>query len=314
MSGLSRRRLLGAGGLGILSGLVPMGAPCATPLGLPIGIQGSTVADELKNDFEKTVAALASMGYRQIETALTSEPEASAMLRTFQAYGLGWESAHLGMAQDLLVNLEAKLELAVRLGIKYAVCTVVGLRDPARLQISPAQDLAKFAYAFSKIVTLDDWAWTAETLNKAGEAARKAGIGLAYHNEPIDFRRFGTVVAYDELVKRTDPDLVSLELDCGNAAVAGVDPVAYIEKYGGRISLLHVKDVKRGHVPTATFTPETRFDFTEVGRGSIDWRLVFQAAKKTGIKRYYVEQGPPFERPPLEAARISYEYLCGLSI
>jgi len=314
MIGLSRRRLLGAGGAGILAGLTPIRMPTANPLNLPIGIQGYTVQDDLKKDLDGTVKVLASIGYRRIEVPLSPEPEAKASPRIFQEHGVGWESAHLGSAQDLLNGLEARLDLAHRLGIKYLVCTFLGLRDPARLKLTPSQGIVEFAFAFSKIVALDDWAWTAETLNKAGELARKADIQLAYHNEPIDFRQFGSVIAYDELVARTEPDLVSFELDCGNAATAGIDPVTRIEKYGNRIILLHVKDVKRGHVPTTTFTPDTKFDFTELGKGSVDWHRVFETAKKAGIKGYYVEQGPPFERPPIEAARISYEFLHSLNV
>lgn len=314
MSGLSRRSLLGAGGAGILASLSPIRMSEADPLGLPIGIQSSTVQGDLTKDFDGTVKALAAIGYRRIEHSLPPEPEAKAALRVFQEHGLLWDSAHIGGAQELLTGLEAKLDLANKLGLKYLVCTFLGLRDPSRVQGSLTQNIAQYVFSFSKIVTLDDWAWTADTLNKAGEMARKASIRLAYHNEPIEFREFGSVVGYDTLVARTEPDLVSLEFDCGNAVAAGADPVAYIEKYAARIILLHVKDVKRGHKPSTYFTPETRFDFTEIGSGSVDWRRVFEAAKKAQLEEYFVEQGPPFERPPLESARISHDYLRGLSV
>ena len=53
--------------------------------------------------------------------------------------------------------------------------------------------------------------------------------------------------------------------------------------------------------------------FTEVGRGVIDWERVFKAAAKGGLKHYFVEQDL-CERPPLESARISYDYLKNLRV
>jgi sugar phosphate isomerase/epimerase len=53
--------------------------------------------------------------------------------------------------------------------------------------------------------------------------------------------------------------------------------------------------------------------FTEVGRGTIDWKRVFKAAPKGGLKHFFVEQDL-CERPPIESARISYEYLKGLKV
>jgi sugar phosphate isomerase/epimerase len=49
-----------------------------------------------------------------------------------------------------------------------------------------------------------------------------------------------------------------------------------------------------------------------LSKSAIDWKNVFAAAKKAGVKGYFVEQEPPFERPPLEAIKLSYSYLLGL--
>ena len=47
---------------------------------------------------------------------------------------------------------------------------------------------------------------------------------------------------------------------------------------------------------------------TEVGRGMIDWRHLFKAMDAQRIAHYFVEQ-ENFERTPLDAARVSFEYL-----
>ena len=48
----------------------------------------------------------------------------------------------------------------------------------------------------------------------------------------------------------------------------------------------------------------------ELGRGHIDYKPIFAAARKADIAYYYVEQEPPFTTTPaLEAIRIDYDYL-----
>ena len=97
----------------------------------------------------------------------------------------------------------------------------------------------------------------------------------------------------------------AFELDCGWMVSAGFDPVDYLTKYPDRYRLLHIKDLAKDQAPGGVKT-------TEVGSGTIDWTKIFNATKKTKVAGYYVEQEPPYEKPPLEAARISYDYLHAL--
>jgi hypothetical protein len=54
---------------------------------------------------------------------------------------------------------------------------------------------------------------------------------------------------------------------------------------------------------------ELRMTSTEVGAGIIDWVGIFVAAPKAGVKHYFIEQEPPFERPALESVHQSYDWL-----
>jgi sugar phosphate isomerase/epimerase len=100
-------------------------------------------------------------------------------------------------------------------------------------------------------------------------------------------------------------------MDCGWVSVAGYDPVAYLEKYPSRIRLLHIKDFKPGppNLKLGPGGPEP----TELGRGFIDYKRIFAAAKKAKVEQYYVEQEPPFQAmPAMEAIRVDYQYVHGL--
>jgi sugar phosphate isomerase/epimerase len=51
-----------------------------------------------------------------------------------------------------------------------------------------------------------------------------------------------------------------------------------------------------------------------LGRGVVDYKPIFAAAEKAGLKHYFVEQEGPFSRMnQLQAARVDYDYLHAMS-
>ena len=67
------------------------------------------------------------------------------------------------------------------------------------------------------------------------------------------------------------------------------DPVALINRYSGRVTSLHLKDLKKGVAITkgaGTATPDVD---VPLGTGQVDWSVVLRAAMKAGASLYYVE-------------------------
>ena len=128
---------------------------------------------------------------------------------------------------------------------------------------------------------------------------KAAGFRFGYHNHTPEFVAVDGVAPYDELMKLTDPALVTFEMDCGWVMVGGGDPVALLQKYSNRISMLHVKDFQPGVTPPHA---------AQLGHGRIDYRPIFAAAKKGEIKHYFVEQ-EEFDIPWQEALKIDADYL-----
>ena len=217
------------------------------------------------------------------------------MMRTLLTdCGLTVPSMHSSM-QDLQAGAEQRIEYAQALGVQYLVCSFPWTKDSR----------FKSNGSIATGMTLDDWKWNAEQLNRIGELARKAGVRCGYHNHNLEFRSFDGVMAYDELLRLTDPALVTMEMDIAWVVTAGQDPVAYLSKYADRISLLHVKDVRKDLRVTID---QVQAQTTEVGSGKIDWKALFAATSADRIRHYFVEQ-ENFERSPLEAVKISFEYL-----
>lgn len=74
----------------------------------------------------------------------------------------------------------------------------------------------------------------------AGRATAEHGVRLALHMDFLSALRRNDALA--GLLDRTDPDLVGLALDTGELTVAGIDPLAVVERHAGRIRHVQFKD------------------------------------------------------------------------
>jgi sugar phosphate isomerase/epimerase len=304
MRGISRRKFLKTA-----SASVAFAAACtearwlmANPLGLPLGLQLYSVRDLLPKDYEGTLRELSALGYREVEAAGFFGRSASDVKHAMEQAGLHCVSAHYSYA-DLAPRLAEAIEFGTALGLEYIICASPGLPDG-----SPAKSADK--KVAREAMTLGDWRWNAEQFNRMGERVNAAGIKFGYHNHTAEFRAVDGVVIYDELLRLTDPAKVTMEMDCGWVIVAGKNPVDYFRRYPTRISLLHVKDFQLGGGPGSDTDPPPS---AELGRGNIDYRPIFAAAKKTDIKHAFIEQ-EQYDMPPLEALKIDAEYMKALTV
>ncbi|HEY3937041.1 MAG TPA: sugar phosphate isomerase/epimerase [Bryobacteraceae bacterium] len=153
----------------------------------------------------------------------------------------------------------------------------------------------------------DTFKHLAETLNKAGEKAKAAGLTLCYHNHAFEFAPLNGTTGLQILMHETHKGLVSLELDIFWASVAGHDPAALLKKYSGRVPLVHLKDKAAGMA--VQYNETVPHDaFKEIGNGSIDIPAVLAAANRAGTHHYFVEQDQT-PGDPIESLRESYKYL-----
>jgi sugar phosphate isomerase/epimerase len=282
MQSLNRRRFLTSSALAVAAAAGRRAQ--ANPLGMPIGIQPYTVRNEMQKDPEGTLKQLAAMGYREIEVADPFYGKEPAEIRDLmKSLGLTAPSGHYPSPKDNS-DWARTIERARTTGVTYMITT------------APRE--------WTK--SLDGLKRAAERFNELGAECKKSGAILTYHNHNFEYKTFDGKVAYDELLRLTDADLVKMEMDCFWTTIAGRDPVEHLEKYPGKFALLHVKGLKKGYAPT-TGNP-TGNPFTEVGSGVIDYVRIFKAAPKGGVKHYFVEQDN-WDRPPLESARLSCEYL-----
>jgi sugar phosphate isomerase/epimerase len=276
MQYFTRRQLLGGASFGLAA------AMRADPLGMPIGCQLFPVGKMIAQDFPGTLKQLSEIGYKTVE--LCSPPsyeksgfaplvpmKASEVKKAFHDAGLTCISCHYGF-KELKENLDDRIAYAKELGLKQMVLSSFGLKPDA---------------------TLADWARAAGELNKIGEKTLKAGLPMGFHNHHGEFKEIDGVLIYDKLMSELDPKLVKMQFQVGVISI-GFEAATYMTKYPGRIVSLHLSDWSA-----------TEKKQVAIGKGVVDWKKLFAAAKTGGVKNYYVEMN-------LEAMRESYPYLHAL--
>jgi sugar phosphate isomerase/epimerase len=268
---------LGAAAVGV--GAVPHRALASRRLDR-IGLELYSVRNAMRADPERTLAAVRAIGYTDVELLWShgNFGRSPQQVRDTLAHeGLRAPSAHISPA-TILVGWERSLDTAKMLGHEYLIVP------------SLQADLG---------LTLDDWREWADRFNAAGAVARRAGVWLAFHNEPDHMKPIDGKVPYDVFVERTDPSVVRLQLDTGNMLMGGGDPMQYLAKHRERYWSFHLKDAVAD-----------RSTDTELGTGIFDIKRFLAAIPELARKPLHVEQENG--RDELASARADFQYLRAL--
>lgn len=245
---------------------------------LGIALQLYTLRDVMAEDFIGTLKKVAEIGYEGVEFAGYGGLSPQELREVLEKTGLQSVGSHVSL-EMLRDSLDQVIEMNKAIGTKYVVCPYLG--DDCR-----------------NTGWMDE---VAEILTRSGEELAKHGIGFGYHNHSFEFEiKVGDELMFDALFLSTPADLVKVEMDVCWVYNAGYDPVEYINKYTGRLPLIHLKDLRK----QADGSPLT----VEVGRGEVNQKAVIEAAEKAGAEWLVVEQDV-CQNPPLESAAISYQWL-----
>jgi sugar phosphate isomerase/epimerase len=290
---MNRRTFLGTAGAATAATLLNsrLGWAAAEHKINKVGVQLYSVRDQMKADFDGTIAKVAAIGYKEVEFAGYFDRTPQQVRAVVDKNGLAAVSTHV-QYDELDEKFPAVIEASKIIGLGYIVCPWI----PEDLRKSP-----------------DIWKKASEKFNRCGEQTKKAGIQFAYHNHWFEFLPVNGKLPYDQLLADCDANLVKMELDLCWITVGGGDPLKYFNEYPGRFPLVHVKDMKK--LPQVTQAGTQDFgssldDMTSVGDGIIDWKKIFAQSEKAGIKHYIVEHDKPAD--PFQSIQRSYEYLSKL--
>lgn len=246
-----------------------------------IGLQLFTVRDQLAADFEGTLRHVAGLGYEGVEFFHYGDIPADKMKALLDELGIKAIGSHIQLS-SLKDNLQAEIDYLKTIGSKYAICPWL----PEELR------------------GVDAWRQHLVDLAEIGKACTEQGIELLYHNHDFEFSTLidGKTV-FETLYERIPAEDLKVELDIGWVQFSGIDPVAYIGKYAGRLPIVHLKDFLK-----QSRDPEKMIDTVELGQGDLPLGDIIQAASDANVDWIIVEQDS-CTNPPLEAVETSLNWL-----
>jgi sugar phosphate isomerase/epimerase len=186
---------------------------------------------------------------------------------------------------QLAKSVDQAVNDARTLGVEYVTCSQI----PRKKQL-----------------TLDDATRAAEHLNQWGESLARSQLRLCYHIHGYEFVPGPNGTLFDTLARRMNPQFANFEMDVFWVVFGNGDPVELLQRYPGRFPLMHVKDIRKGEA--RTFNPGTVAEEASVplGTGEVTWPPVLDAARKYGVRHYYLEEEHPNTVPQI---RQSLRYL-----
>jgi len=264
-----------------------------------IGIQFFSLPKMLEKDFAGALAMLSKMGYKEVELygPYPFSPDSEKKSWESITPSLGFKgSGFFGHTVIEVKNL-----------LKQNGLTAPSMHSDLETLQSRMENLGEAAAVLgTEFVTLpaipedkrktpDDYKRMADTFNKIGEAAKKAGIKFAYHNHGYGLKEIDGQVPLKLILDGTDPALVFFEMDLYWTTAGGADPIAYLESYKNRYRLMHVKDMsKKVQFSGDGGSPQQWIELfpymTTAGSGVIDLKTILPKAKENGVQHFIVEQ------------------------
>lgn len=232
-----------------------------------------TIRDYLEKDFVGAYESVAKIGYTGVEIGDTSELDLREYKSMLDDLNLTCVASHVLM-DGLENNLQKLIDDSLSIGCSTLVLACL---DEAR-----RKDLASYQQITGR-------------LSEIAQELSSQGMKLSYHNHACEFYDLGGRMGYDVLFEKEDHSKLSAELDVYWVAYANEDPVAWINRLGGRLSILHMKDMED--------SPERAF--CEVGAGVLDIPAIVKGGIDAGVEWYIVEQDE-CKRDSLDCVRLSY--------
>ncbi len=241
---------------------------------LKVGAQLIIWGRRVLEDLPGVLDEVSAIGYEGVETSMDALLRHRDPKGLLEARGLVLAGIHMGIG-DREASKRA-LELLRRLGGRYLIFSGAGARRG----------------------TEDEYRQAAEFLNEVGKLAVSYGVKVCYHNHGWEIMNEGFGIKI--LLEETDPELVFLCMDTYWVKYGGLDPVEFMRENLDRIAYLHLKD--------GTEEDFRKREFSELGRGIIDFGSIISLAKR-GIVEWLIVEQDRTKLTPRESMEISRRYL-----
>ncbi|MGG1552199.1 sugar phosphate isomerase/epimerase family protein [Paenibacillus ferrarius] len=253
---------------------------------LKLAVQLYTLRNDLKTpeDISESLKKVKQLGYTAVQASGVGPIDVHEFKALADREGLNICATHVGY-NDLLNNMDGVIAQHKAWDCKY-----VGLGG---LPVEFRDSREGYA-AFAKQAT------------EFGRQLQAAGLKFIYHNHDFEFAKYEGKTGMDILFEETDPEAVYFELDVYWVQAGGADPIAWIRKMGGRMKVVHFKDM--------IVTPDRKQRFAEIGEGNMNFRGIIEACREIGVEWAAVEQDDCYDRNPFDSIAISLRNLQALGL
>lgn len=253
----------------------------------PVGVESYTYRNSFPKDVAATLDTIKALGITDMEGGAPKGLAAEEFKKMCDERGIKISATGAGYEQIVKDPMDI-VNKAKALGASYVMVAWI------------PHEKANF--------TLDNAKKAVTDFNQVGKVLKENGLTFCYHNHGYEFQPYETGTLFDYIVKHTNPDYVSFEMDILWAQHGGADPVALLKKYGNRFKLMHLKDLKKGIKGDLSGGTPPENDVV-LGQGQVNIPEILRLAKKAGIKHYYIEDESNHE---YEQMPKSIAYLKGL--
>lgn len=226
------------------------------------GVQMYTLREYCKtpSDSANALKKVRDMGYKVVQVSGMAEPkDMKEMKKILDGNGISACSTHTSY-QRIAGEIDRVIEEHKMLGCEAVMCP--GLPG----ELHNREGYLKVAQDFSNVMG----------------KIKDNNLVLGYHNHAVELERYGGKAGLEILLENCAG--LHAEVDTYWVQFGGGDPAAYIEKFTGRCSQLHFKDM--GVIENKQVMPP-------IGEGNLNWKRILQASVSAGVKYCLVEMDTP---------------------
>lgn len=248
---------------------------------LQAGIQMYSLREFTKNleDLKRTMERVAEIGYKTIQVSGMGVQDARDIQRVMEENDLTVISTHESWPR-VKDETQAVIDDYRTYGAKHIAIGIL----PREYQ--DLAGLERFLQEYSEVEPL----------------LKEAGMDFSYHNHNHELVKYAGKTWLEHLYERASGDTLKAEIDTYWITAGGGDPAEWVQRYGDRMPLLHVKDM--------CITVEREQHFAPVGEGNLNWKAILDAARESqSIQYVLVEQDSFYGDDPFEAVAKSYKNL-----
>lgn len=205
------------------------------------------------------LAKLPAIGIQHVEGYGGVYGDPAAYRAAMDANGIKMPSGHMGLA-EIETDFDATMSIIQTMGISHVYAPYLEDKDRPTMTAGYI-DLAN-------------------RLNAAALRYAEHGISFGWHNHDFEFVPLDDGGVPIEILLDCAPD-IKWEADLAWIIRGGGDPLDYINRYGGRITAVHVKDIAEAG------TNVEEDGWADLGSGILDWTAYLKACRAQSSDMIY---------------------------